>query len=94
MRVLGVDPGLEITGYGIVDYQKNNFALVECGLIKTKPSEKLEERLKRIFDDLKEVIKENSIDVLVLEKLYAHHRHPITAYILGHVRGIICLLAR
>ena len=93
MRVLGIDPGLEITGYGAIEYQKNNFSLIESGIIKTNKAEKTEIRLKKIYDDLSGILKELNPEVIVLEKLFAHYRHPITAYILGHVRGIICLLA-
>jgi len=93
MRILGVDPALIVTGYGIIDVYKNRFSLVEAGVIKTSSQQKLPLRLEKIYTAVKEIILETKPDALVLEKLYAHYRHPTTAYLLGQARGVICLAA-
>ena len=93
MRILGVDPALIVTGYGIIDVYKNRFSLVEAGVIKTSSQQKLPLRLDKIYTAVKEIILETKPDALVLEKLYAHYRHPTTAYLLGQARGVICLAA-
>src|SRR3989338_9328265 len=93
MRILGVDPALIVTGYGIIDVYKNRFSLVEAGVIKTSSQQKLTDRLEKIYTAVKEIILETKPEALVLEKLYAHYRHPTTAYLLGQARGVICLAA-
>ncbi len=91
MRILGIDPALNITGYGIIDVFDNKLFLLEAGIIKTTVKQSLPERLNRIYQGLTGLISETKPDVMVLEKLYAHYHHPTTAYILGHARGVICL---
>lgn len=89
MRILGIDPGLGTTGYGIIETR--NFKLVEAGIIKTQPSTPIQNRLKKIFDSLTEIIEEHKPGVLVLEKIYSHYKHPTTAILMGHARAVVCL---
>ena len=89
MRILGIDPGLGTTGYGIIE--EKNFQLVEAGIIKTRANTPIQSRLKKIFDSLTEIIKEHKPGVLVLEKIYSHYRHPTTAILMGHARAAACL---
>jgi crossover junction endodeoxyribonuclease RuvC len=91
MRILGIDPALSITGYGVIEAEKNNFSLLEAGIILTSAKQLLPHRLQRIHSALKKLIKDTQPEVLVLEKLFAHYRHPTTAYLLGQARGVICL---
>jgi crossover junction endodeoxyribonuclease RuvC len=91
MRILGIDPALTVTGYGVVDCAGGKLALVEAGVIKTASTEPITSRLEKIFTALQELIKETSPQVAVLEKVYAHYRHPATAIALGQARGAICL---
>lgn len=91
MRILGIDPALTVTGYGAVDAKKNNISLLEAGIISTHPKEALPKRLDKIYRGVKKLISDMKPDVMVLEKLYVHYRHPTTAYILGQARGVICL---
>ena len=91
MRILGIDPALSITGYGLIDSVKNKFFLIEAGIIETSVKQGLPLRLNRIYEGVTRLIRETRPEVLVLEKLYAHYRHPTTAYILGEARGVICL---
>ncbi len=89
MRILGIDPGLGTTGYGIIE--ERTFKLVEAGTIKTLANTPIQSRLKKIFDSLTEIIKEHEPGVLVLEKIYSHYRHPTTAILMGHARAAACL---
>jgi crossover junction endodeoxyribonuclease RuvC len=91
MRILGVDPALTITGYGVIDFKNNKIALLEAGIVRTSPKQVLTERLDRIYRAMTKLISDSRPDVAVLEKLYAHYRHPTTAYLLGQARGVICL---
>lgn len=92
MRILGIDPGLKATGYGMMEYDGRRVKLLETGTIEPKAKDFIQNRIKTIYTLLNELIDQYKPDVLVLEKLYAHSDYPTTAAILGHVRGVICLL--
>lgn len=91
MRILGIDPGLDTTGYGVIE--DGTFKVVEAGVIKTEARTLIHARLKKIFDSLSDIIDEHKPGVLVLEKIYSHYRHPATAILMGHARGIACLVS-
>jgi crossover junction endodeoxyribonuclease RuvC len=91
MVILGIDPALTITGYGVVEYKKGKLFLIEAGIIKTDARQEIALRLDKIYKGVSKLIQDTKPDVLILEKLYAHYRHPTTAYILGQARGVICL---
>ena len=99
MRILGVDPGLRVTGYGVIEVhgkglvQSSGAELVEAGVIRTETGRGIAERLQRIHEGLAEVLREHKPQVLAIEKLYAHYKHPATAILMGHARGVVCLLA-
>ncbi len=93
MRILGIDPALSVTGYGIIDVRNNKTSLVEAGVVVTSPKQDISSRLNKIHRAITELISETRPGVMVLEKLYAHYRHPTTAHILGQARGVICLAA-
>ncbi|MDD5155981.1 MAG: crossover junction endodeoxyribonuclease RuvC [Candidatus Omnitrophica bacterium] len=91
MRILGIDPALTVTGYGVIDFNKKGLCLLEAGIIKTEASDKITARLNKIYQAVSALISDTRSEIMVLEKLYAHYRHPTTAYILGQARGVICL---
>lgn len=91
MRILGIDPALTITGYGVIDLEKNKFYLLEAGIVTTDSRQTTPKRLDKIYRSIIKLISDTRPDVMVLEKLFAHYRHPTTAYILGQARGVICL---
>jgi crossover junction endodeoxyribonuclease RuvC len=91
MRILGIDPALTVTGYGVIDFKKNLPSLVEAGIVTTDPRDDIPKRLDKIYRAITKLISDTKPEVMVLEKLYAHYRHPTTAYILGQARGVICL---
>lgn len=93
MKILGIDPALSITGYGLIEARGNKLALVEAGIISTSAKELVATRLNKIHRGIAKLISDTSPDILVLEKIYAHYRHPTTSYILGQARGVICLAA-
>jgi len=90
MRILGIDPGLGSTGYGIID--DGNFKLIEAGVIKTKPNTPIQDRVKHIFDEIAGIIDEYNPQVLVLEKIYSHYKHPTTSILMAHARAMACLI--
>ena len=92
MQILGVDPGLKATGYGFVEGYGRTIKLLETGTIEPKQKDSIQNKLDQIHAILGQLIDQHKPNILVLEKLYAHHKHPATASVLGHVRGVICLL--
>jgi len=95
MRILGIDPGLERTGYGVVDLAAGVGAprLVEAGVVRTRAADTLAQRLAEIRSGLAAVIDELHPDVVAVEELYSHYGHPRTAILMGHARGIAYLTA-
>jgi crossover junction endodeoxyribonuclease RuvC len=91
MIILGVDPALTVTGYGVIEARENSLSLIEAGIVSTSSSEIVSVRLNKIYQAIIKLISDTNPDCLVLEKIYAHYRHPTTAYVLGHARGVICL---
>jgi len=92
VRILGVDPGLIRTGYGVVESAPSGgLKLIEAGIIRTVSGERISKRLADIFRNISDIIKEHSPEVLVLEKIYSHYKHPATAILMGHARGVVCL---
>ena len=93
MLILGIDPGLNTTGYGIINKNQNALKFVDAGFIKTSSKDNTEIRLFKIYRDLLKIVSKYKLDAIVLEKLYAHYKHPLTACLLGHARGVICLVS-
>ena len=91
MIILGIDPALTVTGYGVINVSGRGISLIEAGVVTTSSKDNTPHRLDRIYEAVTKLISETSPDVMVLEKLYAHYRHPTTAYLLGQARGVICL---
>ena len=92
MRILGVDPGFKATGYGCIESEGRSIHLIETGTVEPKQKDLIQNRIQKVYMILGSIIDEHQPQILVLEKLYAHHKHPVTASKLGHVRGVICLL--
>ncbi len=93
MRILGVDPGLGITGYGVIECPSGEFKLLEAGMIKSSSRQALPERLSAIYRGIREIIREYRPEHLVLEQLYSHYKHQMTAVAMAHARGVIALCA-
>jgi crossover junction endodeoxyribonuclease RuvC len=93
MRVLGVDPGLRTTGYGVVDADGGTFRLVEGGVLRPKTTLSLEGRLTQLHAAMLEVVRATRPDCMVVEELWSAPKHPPTAVLMGHARGVIALAA-
>ena len=92
MKILGIDPGLRKTGYGLIECKDSKIKLLEAGVIRPKEKDTLENRLSKIYSNLEDIVNEYKPEVMVIEKLYTHYQLPTTACLLGHVRGVIYLL--
>ena len=86
MRILGIDQGTRITGYGIIDVEGNRLRHVDNGIVKTRSSEPLPLRLKAIYDGLTMVLREFSPEAVAIEQVFLA-KNPKAALTLGHARG-------
>jgi len=92
-RIVGVDPGLNITGYAVVERRLGRLALVEAGMIRGRSRGDLAARLFEVHEGISDVIASLKPQVLAIEELYSHYERPRTAILMGHARGVICLAA-
>lgn len=93
MKILGIDPGLNTTGYGVLEIVQGQPRLVEAGIVRGKSRGSLVARIQEIHDGVADVIEALRPDIMALEKLYSHYDRPTTAILMGHARGVICLAA-
>jgi crossover junction endodeoxyribonuclease RuvC len=93
MKILGIDPGLNITGYGILETANDVINIIEAGVIRPDTKMSTEMRLLEIGNELGNIINQHNPDVVAVEELYSHYGHPRTAIIMGHARGVIFLKA-
>jgi crossover junction endodeoxyribonuclease RuvC len=92
---MGIDPGLNCTGYGVVDrLAEGRCRLVEAGAIRTAASAALETRLRMLYDGVGEALDDLHPEVVIVESLYSKYSHPRTAILMGHARGVIYLAAQ
>ena len=92
MRVLGIDPGYAIVGWGVVDYAGNRFAPVDFGAVCTDAGVPFERRLDEVYAGVKEVIERTQPEVLAIEKLFYQHNQT-TVIGVAEARGVILLAA-
>ncbi len=92
MRILGIDPGTRITGFGIIDVEGNRLRHVDNGIIKTRSSDTLPLRLKTIYDGLTLVLKEFAPESVAVEQVFLA-KNPRAALTLGHARGTAVIAA-
>lgn len=93
MRILGIDPGTGILGFGVIDIVKGKPKLVDAGVVKTPAHTPLDERLEDIFDSLTEIIAQTKPDVMSIEKLF-FAQNVTTAISVAHARGVAMLTGR
>jgi crossover junction endodeoxyribonuclease RuvC len=93
VRILGIDPGLNTTGYAILEFAAGQPRLVEAGVVRGKASAPLAERVHEVHDGVADVIATLSPEVMAIEELYSHYERPTTAILMGHARGVILLAA-
>jgi crossover junction endodeoxyribonuclease RuvC len=88
---LGIDPGLNITGYAIVEFHGRDHRVVEAGTLRTNPRGSMAERIAQIHAELAQLLSEMKPDLAAVEQIYAHYNHPRTAILMAHARGIVLL---
>jgi crossover junction endodeoxyribonuclease RuvC len=93
MRILGIDPGYAIIGWGVVDYERGRYFPCDFGAVTTKAGTPFGERLQQIFDGVTAVIRTHSPSVLAIEKLYFQNNQK-TAIEVAEARGVILLAAQ
>jgi len=93
MRVLGIDPGLERTGYGILEVAESAIDVIEAGVVRSRTSDTMAVRLMEIAAEMADIFRQFAPDAVAIEELYSHYKHPKTAIIMGHARGILILKA-
>src|SRR5215212_10224040 len=90
-RILGLDPGLQVTGYGVLDHTPAGPRHREAGVLRSavdgRATSDMAQRVKVLYDGLVEVLAEWAPTVMVVEQLYAHYDHPRTAILMAHTRG-------
>ena len=92
MRIIGIDPGYAIVGYGVIDYIGNKFKIVEYGAITTESNQNMNERFKSIHDDLNTIIERTKPEFLAIEELFFNSNQK-TAINVAQARGVVLLSA-
>ena len=93
MIILGIDPGLAIVGWGIVEYKASRFRTVAYGSVQTPAGMKTEERLKQIYEGVRALIEKYHPDAMAIEELFFYHNQT-TAIPVAEARGVVLLAAR
>lgn len=91
--ILGIDPGLNTTGYGVISDAGGSARLVEAGIVRTRAKGSMESRLQELHSGVTEVIQAHRPDRMAIEQLFSHYERVRTAILMGHARGVICLAA-
>jgi len=90
MKILGIDPGIATTGYGIIENKGSNLCLVDYGCIITSPKMSAAERLNKLFNELSALIKKKKPDEVAIEELF-FAKNVKTAMTVSQARGVIVL---
>jgi len=90
MRILGIDPGVAIVGYGVIEYNKNTFKVIDYGKITTPAHTPLPKRLKMVYDGMTQLVETFKPDVVSMEELF-FNTNVTTAIAVGHARGVLVL---
>jgi crossover junction endodeoxyribonuclease RuvC len=93
MRIIGIDPGTGILGFGVIDVEGGRFSLVDAGVITTPAHTPLDERLEEIFDGLTGIISQTQPQIMSIEKLF-FARNVTTAMSVSHARGVAMLAGK
>ena len=93
MRILGIDPGTGITGFGVIDVKDGKYKLVDAGVIRTKAHTPQQERLEIIHDGIKELIGDHKPQIMSIEKLFFTN-NITTAMTVSEARGVVLLCAQ
>ena len=91
LRILGIDPGLNVTGYGVLEQGERGPRVLEAGVVRGGDRGQIAPRVAALWRGVNEVIAAFRPAALALEELYSHYERPRTAILMGHARGVICL---
>jgi crossover junction endodeoxyribonuclease RuvC len=91
VRILGIDPALRTTGYGVIERRGRALSLIEAGVVAPRADRSLERRLADLHAAITGVIEQTEPNVVVIEELYTTYKNPMTAILMGHARGVMCL---
>jgi crossover junction endodeoxyribonuclease RuvC len=91
--ILGIDPALGTTGYGLIQCSGSRLQLVDAGFIRCRRDRPLEQRLDELYTGIRELLDELKPQAFAVEQLYSHYDRPTTAILMGHARGVIYLAA-
>ncbi len=99
MRVLGIDPGLRLTGYACLEGRADVPSIVEAGVLRLRQGRgtsaaSVSERLEELDRDFRELLSRLAPHAVAVESIFAHYKHPATAIIMGHARGVLLLAIR
>src|SRR3954463_7765278 len=96
-RILGLDPGLQVTGYGVLEVTSTGPVVREAGVVKGAETGRakadMARRLGNLYTGIVEVIEQYHPSAVAVEQLYAHYEPPRTAILMGHARGALLLAA-
>jgi crossover junction endodeoxyribonuclease RuvC len=90
LKILGIDPGFGICGYAIIEEKKDGLKIIKCGTIETSSKNSIQERIKKIYQKIYDVMKKYRPDTVVLEEIF-FNKNVKTAILIGEVRGVIKL---
>jgi crossover junction endodeoxyribonuclease RuvC len=93
MTILGLDPGFGITGYGVIRSSLGKAELLEAGIIRSKQTDPLSERIKEIYEQLREIISEFKPEAMAVENTFSLPKFPRSGIFIGYVQGIALLAA-
>jgi len=93
MRIIGIDPGTGILGFGVIDVEGSKTQLIDAGVVRTKVHQPLDERLEEIYNCLSDIIEENQPSIMVIEKLF-FAQNVTTAISVSHARGVAMLAGK
>jgi len=89
MKILGIDPGLQVCGYACLQTGSDGEKLIEAGVFRTISGSTIEAKLYQIANDADSLLNRFKPDIVAVEELYSHYVHPKTAILMGHARGVI-----
>jgi crossover junction endodeoxyribonuclease RuvC len=93
MRILGIDPGTGILGFGVIEQEKGRSKMIDAGVIRTPVHQPLAERLVTIYNELAQLMDMYELHAMSVEKLF-FARNVTTAISVSHARGVVLLLGQ
>src|SRR5579885_1165653 len=93
MRILGIDPGIGRTGWGVIEVQNSEFRIQNFGCIETAKDFLLQERLQKLYQEITEIITTGKPEILAIEELF-FNTNAKTALVVGQARGVVLLAKR